>query len=61
MQLEGNDTVFTSVNLGLGANVETLVLQGGADLQGFGNDSGQTPSSAMSVTTSSTAAQVPTP
>ena len=36
--LEGNDTVFTSVNLGLGANVETLVLQGGADLQGFGNN-----------------------
>ena len=36
--LEGNDTVFTLVNLGLGANVETLVLQGGADLQGFGNN-----------------------
>ena len=36
--LEGNDTVFTLVNFGLGANVETLVLQGGADLQGFGNN-----------------------
>src|SRR5262249_39548167 len=34
---EGNDTVFASVNYGLTANVETLVLQGGADLQGFGN------------------------
>ena len=36
---EGNDTVFASVNYGLTANVETLVLQGGADLQGFGNSS----------------------
>src|SRR5262245_50149426 len=34
---EGNDTVFASVNFTLPANVETLVLQGGADLQGFGN------------------------
>jgi Ca2+-binding RTX toxin-like protein len=34
---EGNDTVFASVNYGLTANVETLVLQGAADLQGFGN------------------------
>ena len=34
---EGNDTVFASVNFGLSANVENLVLQGGADLQGFGN------------------------
>jgi hypothetical protein len=33
----GNDAVFGSVNYGLTANVETLVLQGGADLQGFGN------------------------
>ena len=36
---QGNDTVFASVNYGLTANVETLVLQGGADLQGFGNSS----------------------
>ena len=34
---EGNDTVFASVNYALSANVETLVLQGGADLQGYGN------------------------
>ena len=34
---EGNDAVFASANYGLSANVETLVLQGGADLQGFGN------------------------
>ena len=34
---EGNDAVFASVNYGLTANVETLVLQGSADLQGFGN------------------------
>ena len=34
---QGNDVVFASVNFGLAANVETLVLQGGADLQGFGN------------------------
>ena len=37
---EGNDAVFAStVNFGLSANVETLVLQGSADLQGFGNSS----------------------
>ena len=34
---QGNDAVFASINYGLTANVETLVLQGGADLQGFGN------------------------
>ena len=34
---QGNDAVFASVNYGLTANVENLVLQGGADLQGFGN------------------------
>ena len=34
---QGNDAVFASVNYALTANVETLVLQGGADLQGFGN------------------------
>ena len=34
---QGNEAVFASINYGLTANVETLVLQGGADLQGFGN------------------------
>src|SRR5262249_47257917 len=34
---EGSDAVFSSVNFALPANVETLVLQGVADLQGFGN------------------------
>ena len=34
---EGNDTVFSTANLRLSANVETLVLQGTADLQGGGN------------------------
>ena len=34
---QGNDTVLSSVSFMLSANVETLVLQGGVDLQGFGN------------------------
>jgi Ca2+-binding RTX toxin-like protein len=34
---EGNDTVNASVNFVLSANVENLVLQGTADLQGYGN------------------------
>ena len=34
---EGTDVVFSSINYGLTANVETLVLQGSADLQGYGN------------------------
>ena len=34
---EGNDTVFATVNFRLSTNVDNLVLQGGADLQGFGN------------------------
>ena len=34
---QGNDAVFASVNYGLSANLETLVLQGIADLQGYGN------------------------
>ena len=34
---QGTDAVFSSAHLALSANVETLVLQGGADLQGYGN------------------------
>ena len=34
---EGTDAVFATVDYTLTANVEALVLQGGADLQGFGN------------------------
>ena len=34
----GNDTVFSTAHFALSANVENLILQGGADLQGFGND-----------------------
>jgi Ca2+-binding RTX toxin-like protein len=35
---EGNDTVFSTVDFRLSANVDNLILQGGADLQGFGNE-----------------------
>ena len=34
---EGNDTVFATANFRLSSNLDNLVLQGGADLQGFGN------------------------
>jgi Ca2+-binding RTX toxin-like protein len=34
---DGNDVVFSSANFKLGANVETLRLQGSADLWGYGN------------------------
>ena len=34
---EGSDAVFSTVHYALTANVETLVLQGSADLQGYGN------------------------
>ena len=34
---EGNDTVYSTAHLALGANIENLVLQGTADLQGYGN------------------------
>ena len=33
----GNDQVFSSANIQLSADVENVVLQGGADLQGVGN------------------------
>jgi microcystin-dependent protein len=35
---EGTDAVFSTAHFALPANVETLVLQGSADLQGYGND-----------------------
>jgi Ca2+-binding RTX toxin-like protein len=34
---EGSDVVVSTAHLRLGDNVETLVLQGSADLQGYGN------------------------
>ena len=34
---EGNDTVFSTVDFRLSANVDNIILQGGADLQGHGN------------------------
>jgi Ca2+-binding RTX toxin-like protein len=34
---EGNDVVFSTAHFQLSENVETLVLQGSADLQGYGN------------------------
>jgi peroxidase len=39
---EGADAVFSFAHLRLTADVETLVLQGGADLQGYGNGSSNT-------------------
>ena len=35
---EGNDTVFSTAHFRLSADVEYLVLQGSADLQGYGNN-----------------------
>ena len=37
---EGNDTVFSTAHLALTENVENLVLEGSADLQGYGNSLG---------------------
>ena len=34
---EGSDTVFATAHFGLAENVENLILQGAADLQGYGN------------------------
>ena len=39
---EGTDTVNATIHYGLGANVENLVLQGSADLQGYGNSQANT-------------------
>ena len=37
---DGNDTVFSTAHFRLSADVEYLVLQGSADLQGYGNNLG---------------------
>jgi Ca2+-binding RTX toxin-like protein len=39
---EGTDTFFSTVHVRLSANFEHLVLQGSADLQGYGNASADT-------------------
>jgi Ca2+-binding RTX toxin-like protein len=39
---EGNDTVFSTAHFALSPNVETLILQGAADLQGYGNSQANT-------------------
>jgi len=56
---EGNDVVFSTAHLRLTANVENLILQGGADLEGYGN-SLNTRSTATPATISSTATPEPT-
>ncbi len=57
---EGTDTVFSTAHLALSENVETLVLQGSADLQGYGNSLANTVT-ATPATICSTAAPVPIP
>jgi Ca2+-binding RTX toxin-like protein len=39
---QGNDAVFAFCNYGLAAEVETLVMQGGGDFQGYGNNTANT-------------------
>ena len=39
---EGIDAVFSTAHFRLSANVENLVLQGSADLQGYGNGDANT-------------------
>ena len=51
---EGDDAVFSTAHYRLAANVETLVLQGSANLQGYGN-TGQTRSTVTPATICSTA------
>ena len=59
---EGTDTVYLDRSTyTLGANVENLILQGGADLQGYGNGLGATRCTAIPATICSTAAPAPTP
>jgi hypothetical protein len=56
---EGTDTVIATTHFALPVNVENLTLQGGADLQGFGNGLANT-IIATPATTSSTAEPGPT-
>ena len=56
---EGSDTVYSTAHLRLSANLENLVLKGGADLQGYGN-AWRTRSMAIAATISSMAAPAPT-
>ena len=39
---DGNDAVFSTAHFRLSANVDTLALQGSADLQGYGNSQANT-------------------
>ena len=57
---EGDDAVFSTAHYGLAANVETLVLQGSANLQGYGNNQ-TTRSTVTPATIFSTAAAAPMP
>ena len=57
---EGTDVVFSSAHFGLSANVETLVLQGSADLQGYGNSEANTLYGNTGKQLCSTARAVPT-
>ena len=57
---EGNDTVFTSIDYRLTANVDNLVMQGGATCRGSATAK-RTRSSATAATTSWTATPAPTP
>ena len=43
---QGTDTVYSTAHLRLAANVENLILQGSADLQGYGNSPKRTRSMA---------------
>ena len=56
---EGTDTVYSTAHFRLSDNVENLILQGAADLQGYGNGLSN-PFTATAATISSMAALAPT-